>query len=79
LENPENRGQIVLFPEKDRGTEQIHMKKRNFPICQQCSNKWRDECLVTKPELASSIAGLEKCSHYFQEKNKPKGNKWYQV
>jgi hypothetical protein len=57
-------------------TEQISMEKRSFTLCQQCSNNWRDACLVTKPELVRSKVGIEECSHYFQKKTKLKGNKW---
>jgi len=62
--------------QKNSEIAQISMEKSSFTLCQKCSNNWRDECLVTRPELVRSKAGIEKCSHYFQEKTNPKGNKW---
>jgi hypothetical protein len=44
-------------------------------LCERCSNYWREECLVTKPERFRSKAGIERCSHYFQEKLNLKGTK----
>jgi hypothetical protein len=62
--------------QKNPATKQTCMEKSSFTLCHQCSNNWRHECLVTRPELVSSEAGIGKCSHYFHEKTKRKGNKW---
>jgi len=62
---------------KNPETKPIGIEKSSSILCQQCSNLWRDKCLVTKPKLVSSITpGLKNVHTISKKKTKPKSNKW---
>jgi hypothetical protein len=62
--------------EKNLITGPAGLETSSFALCQKCSNNWRDECLVTKPQLVRTRNGFERCSHYFNEKIKLKTLTW---
>jgi len=65
--------------QNNAGAGRVGMQEGRSALCRQCSNHWRDVCLVTRPEMVCSKSGINKCSHYFKEKMKPKINNWAQV
>lgn len=44
------------------------MEKGSCHLCRKCGNFWRKECIVTQPALVVTMMGVERCSHYFKDK-----------